>query len=90
MIIPLVIYAALLTIPSIVHLFSPDVFNFSGRCYWVRFLLFVVSKIERFCCEVILRFSDNNSGYFCALKVLVNALVLSLDKNVSIRDAKSA
>ena len=39
---------------------------------------------------VIFRFSDNNSGCFCALKVLVNVLVLSLGKNVSIREAKSA
>ena len=38
---------------------------------------------------VILRFGDNNSGYFCALKVLVDALILSLGKNVSIRNAKS-
>ncbi len=40
---------------------------------------------------VILHFGgNNNSGCFCTLKVLVDALVLSLGKNVSIHDAKSA
>ncbi len=39
---------------------------------------------------VIFHFGDNNSDWFCTLKVLVNALVLSLGKNVSIRDVKSA
>ena len=39
---------------------------------------------------ITFHFGGNNSGYFCALKVFVDALVLSLDKNVSIREAKSA
>ena len=39
--------------------------------------------------DVTLHFSGKNSGCFYALKVLVDALVLSLGKNVSIREAKS-
>ena len=38
---------------------------------------------------VMLCFGDS-SGYFCTLKVLVDVLILSLGKNVSIREAKSA
>ena len=39
---------------------------------------------------VILHFGDNNFGSFYILKVLVDTLVLSLGKNISIRDVKSA
>ncbi len=52
------------------------------------FLLSV--RLKDLVAGVILRFSDNNSGYFYTLKLLVDALVLSLGKNVSICDAKSA
>ena len=41
--ISLVIDAALLTVVPVVSLFPPNNLNFSGRCYWVRFLLFVIS-----------------------------------------------
>jgi len=40
--------------------------------------------------SITLCFGGNNSDCFCALKVLVDALVLSSNKNVSIRDTKSA
>ncbi len=40
--------------------------------------------------RILIRFDDNNSDYFCILKVLVNLLVLFLNKNVSILEVKSA
>jgi len=52
------------------------------------FLLFI--RLKGLVVGVILHFGNNNSGCFYALKVLVDALVLSLGKNVSIRDVKSA
>ena len=48
MIVPLVIDTALLTIVPVMGLFPSNVFNFSRRCHWVDFLLFVICKIERF------------------------------------------
>ena len=39
---------------------------------------------------ILIRFGDSDSDYFCALKVLVDLLILFLDKNISIHDAKSA
>ncbi len=90
MIVLLIIYAALVAIMPIVSLFPSNIFDFSERCHWIEFLLFLISKIERFGCEVIFRFSGNNSDCFCTLKILVDALVLSSDKNVSIREAKYA
>ncbi len=39
---------------------------------------------------ILVCFGDIDFGYFYTLKVLVDVLVLSLDKNVSIYDTKSA
>ncbi len=43
MTISLVIDVALLTVVPVVSLFPPNDFDFSGRCHWIRFLLFVIS-----------------------------------------------
>ena len=72
------------------RLFLPNIFNLPERYHWVDFLLFVVCKIERFGCGVTLRFGGKKSGCFCVLKILIDSLVLSLGKNISIREAKSA
>ena len=52
------------------------------------FLLSVVLK--DFGVEIIIHFGGKNSDYFWTLKVLVDALILSLGKNVSIHNVKSA
>ena len=54
------------------------------------FCFLLVVRLKGCMVGITLRFSDNNSGCFYALKVLVDALVLSLGKNISIREAKSA
>jgi len=43
MVIALVIDVTLLTVVSVMGLFPPNNFYFPGRCYWIRFLLFIIS-----------------------------------------------
>jgi len=64
--------------------------TFLGDAIRLGFCFLLSVKLKGLVVGVILRFSDNNSGYFYTLKVLVDALVLSLGKNISIYDAKSA
>ena len=89
--ISLVVNATLLTIVPIMSLFPSNtvISTFLEGAIGLDFC-FLLIKLKGLVVSVILRFSDNSSGCFCALKVLVDALVLSLSKNVSIRDAKSA
>ncbi len=54
------------------------------------FCFLLVVKSKGLIMGILVHFDDNNSGWFCALKILVDSLVLSLGKNVSIHDAKSA
>jgi len=54
------------------------------------FCFLLVIMLKGLSVRVTFRFSGNNSDCFCTLKILVDALVLSSDKNVSIREAKSA
>ena len=64
--------------------------TFLGGVIELGFCFLLLVRLKGLSVGVILHFSDNNSGCFCILKVLVDLLVLSLGKNISIRDVKSA
>ena len=63
---------------------------FLGGAIGLDFCFLLLIRLKGCDIGVSLRFGGNESGCFCALKVLVDAIVPSLSKNVSIREAKSA
>jgi len=63
--------------------------TFLGGTIGLDFCFLLLVRLKGLVVDVILRFGSNNSDCFYALKVLVDALVLFLGKNVSIREAKS-
>ena len=64
--------------------------TFLGGAIGLTFDFLLIMWLKGSSVGVILCFDGKNSDCFYALKILVNALILSLDKNISIRDAKSA
>ena len=64
--------------------------TFLGGAIGLDFCFLLLIRLKGCLIGVMLRFGGKNSGCFCALKVLIGMLVLSLGKNVSIRDVKFA
>ena len=56
----------------------------------LNFCFLLLVRLKGLVMGVTLRFDGKNSDCFCALKVLIDSLVLFLGKNVSIHETKSA
>ncbi len=64
--------------------------TFLGGAIGFNFCFLLLIRLKGVIVGIILHFDGKNSGSFVTLKVLVDALVLFLGKNVSIHDVKSA
>ncbi len=66
------------------------ILTFLGDAIGLDFCFLLLVRLNGCSIGVTLHFGGKNSGSFCALKIPMGMLVLSLGKNVSIREAKSA